>query len=79
MGGTGQVSFTDGDLLVGDTDTGLEKLTLGAEGSILVSQGGTAAWADGSAYILAEIRDGNGAVETIERFELFDGGNAIGD
>jgi hypothetical protein len=43
-GGTGETTYAVGDLLVGDA-TGLLKLTIGAAGTILKSNGTTAGWA----------------------------------
>ncbi len=42
-GGSGQTTYAEGDLLVGSGST-LAKLTLGADGTILRSSGGTTAW-----------------------------------
>jgi hypothetical protein len=45
-GGTGESSYTRGDLLVGDAATGLTKLTLGSAGKILQSNGTDLVYAD---------------------------------
>lgn len=47
-GGTGETTYAQGDILVGDAGTGLSKLGIGTSGQILASNGTTAFWSDNS-------------------------------
>lgn len=48
LGGTGEVTFTRGDIMAGDASNGLTKLSLGTSGYVLTSNGTDATWAAAS-------------------------------
>lgn len=45
LGGTGETTFTRGDILAGDVSNGLTRLSLGTSGYVLTSNGTDATWA----------------------------------
>ncbi|RMG95047.1 MAG: hypothetical protein D6706_12900 [Chloroflexi bacterium] len=45
-GGTGQTAYTQGEILIGNTTGGLDKLPLGTADQVLTSNGVTAAWSN---------------------------------
>jgi len=52
QGGTGETIYSQGDLLIGDSGTGLEILPIGSDGYNLIVSGSTAVWEEGYYHVL---------------------------